>query len=411
MQAELRPVLTEYNGSIAVVVGSHVTGLGIVRSLAGRDIPILVLDYEANTAAFSRHVTQTLLWDYRRDWGQFVALLCGIGIQLRHKAVLYLTDERYCVLCAQDWHRLEPYYYPPFNPVNVTTIVSKASQLELCQNNGIPTPWIFNLRTSGDLEALMNQADDLPYPLIVRPFDKSEYFDSPNPFRIMHISNCQELVAEQSKLAAELSHGLVVAEYIPGGPPDNWGMVAYCDEKHRVVSGYTRVKISQYPYQGGTATIMAAPFNRMVWALGCRICQALKIIGPAAIEMKYDYRDDSYKYIETNFRYPRSGSMALQSEVLVPLAQYYHLTGQHDRLQALRQEQREDAGLYIEALWEWMNVLENIPRKEHLARLLKAYRAPRSVWAIWDWDDPRPGLVFGGRLVGKALKRLIGIKR
>lgn len=411
MQADLHPVLKEYNGSVAVVVGSHVTGLGIVRTLAAGEIPILVLDYEANPAAFSRHVMQTLLCDYRRDWGQFVGLLCSIGMQLRNKAVLYLSDERYCVLCAQSWEQLEPYFYAPFNPLNVTATVSKARQLDLCQKNAIPTPWVFTLQTPGDLAALLDDAHNLPYPLIVRPFDKSEYFDSANPFRIMYISNRQDLMDSQSKLAAEFTHGLVVAEYIPGGPNHNWGMVAYCDEQHRVVAGYTRVKISQYPYQGGTATIMAAPFNDRIWELGCRICQALEIIGPAAIEMKFDYRDNQYKYIETNFRYPRSGAMALQCGVLVPLAQYYHLTEQHDSLKALRQEQREDAGIYIEALWEWINVLENRPRAEHLARLLKAYGAPKRTWAIWDWNDPRPGLVFGCRLVGKALKRLIWIKR
>lgn len=133
---------------------------------------------------------------------------------------------------------------------------------------------------------------------------------------------------------------------------------------------------------------------------------ALEMIGPAAIEVRYDRRDDQYKYVETNFRYPRSGSMSLQAGVLVPLIHYYHITGQHDRLKGLRKVQQEDSGYYIEALWEWMNVVENRPRGEHLLRVLKTYLVPKRTWAVWDWQDPRPGMVYGWRLAGKALHRL-----
>jgi predicted ATP-grasp superfamily ATP-dependent carboligase len=406
LQIALHPVLKQNRESIAVVVGSHVTGLGIIRNLARGDVPVLLLDYEANPGAYSRHVTQALIFDYRRDWEQFVPLLCAIGRQLPQKAVLYLTDERYCLLCARAWQELSQYYHLPFNPETIMENVSKARQLELCRSHDIPIPWVFNIKSRQDLENLSDQAHDLPYPLIIRPFDKSEYFDTVDPFRILHLYNRQDLSDHQTVLERELSHGLVVAEYIPGGPRENWGMNAYCDENYQVVAAYTRTKISQYPFRGGTATIMEAPFNQRVFELGEKICQALEIIGPAAIEVKYDRRDDQYKYVETNFRYPRSGSMSLQAGVLVPLIHYYHITGQHDRLKGLRKVQQEDSGYYIEALWEWMNVVENRPRGEHLLRVLKTYLVPKRTWAVWDWQDPRPGMVYGWCLAGKALHRL-----
>ena len=203
----------------------------------------------------------------------------------------------------------------------------------------------------------------------------------------------------------EISHGLLISEYIPGSPENLWGFVAYCDERHQVVAGYTRYKISQYPYETGSATIMKTMVNPEVATLGEKVCQALEVIGPAAIEFKYDDRSQTYKYIETNYRYPLSNMVCLRAGVNVPLIQYYHVIGD-PRWKSMNRVQNARPGYLVIGLREWMNVIENRPRIPHLKRFLRGLLLPNRVWGIMSSGDPRPGLAYGVQLLGKMHNRL-----
>src|ERR1700723_2076052 len=83
------------NGTVgAVVVGGDYQGLGIVRSLGSRGIPICVVDDERSISGFSRYATHNVKVANLRDERAIVDGLIGIGKRLNLREwILYPTRE------------------------------------------------------------------------------------------------------------------------------------------------------------------------------------------------------------------------------------------------------------------------------------------------------------------------------
>ena len=77
------PAAFPVDGSVgAVVVGGDYQGLGIVRSLGSRGIPICVVDDERSISGFSRYSTHNVKVANLRDERATVEGLIGIGKRL-----------------------------------------------------------------------------------------------------------------------------------------------------------------------------------------------------------------------------------------------------------------------------------------------------------------------------------------
>ena len=78
----------------AIVIGGDYQGLGIVRSLGRRGIPVCVIDDEKSIARFSRYTTHSLLVPSLRKEGQTVEALAAAEHRLGlHGWVVYPTRD------------------------------------------------------------------------------------------------------------------------------------------------------------------------------------------------------------------------------------------------------------------------------------------------------------------------------
>src|ERR671938_327167 len=78
----------------AVVVGGDHQGLGIVRSLGRRGVPVCVIDDECSIARFSHHATHAVRVADLRDERRTVETVLDIGQRLGLKGwVLYPTRD------------------------------------------------------------------------------------------------------------------------------------------------------------------------------------------------------------------------------------------------------------------------------------------------------------------------------
>jgi len=66
----------------AVVVGGDYQGLGIVRSLGRRGVPVCVIDDEHSIARYSRYVTHHVRVESLRDQDRSVELILELGARL-----------------------------------------------------------------------------------------------------------------------------------------------------------------------------------------------------------------------------------------------------------------------------------------------------------------------------------------
>src|SRR5580693_6804283 len=91
----LYPEVLSGNGKVgAVVVGGDYQGLGIVRSLGRRGIPICVVDDEHSISRFSRYASFSVQVPDLRDPDRAVETLLALGLRLDLKGwVLFPTRD------------------------------------------------------------------------------------------------------------------------------------------------------------------------------------------------------------------------------------------------------------------------------------------------------------------------------
>src|SRR3989442_12798221 len=101
----------------AVVVGGDYQGLGIVRSLGRRRVPVCVIDDEHSIARFSRYTTHAVAVESLRDERKTVDILLDIGRRLDLKGwVLYPTRDETVAALSRYRSVLMEYFRVPTPP-------------------------------------------------------------------------------------------------------------------------------------------------------------------------------------------------------------------------------------------------------------------------------------------------------
>jgi D-aspartate ligase len=147
----------------AVITGGDFQGLGVVRSLGRRGIPVHVLDHELSIARFSRFCRKYTVAPDPAAEDAYVSFLLDYGKGLRPRRwVLFPNCDRVVYLLSKHKKTLEEFYYVPTPDWEVIRhVYNKKNSYQLADSLGIPTPRTYYPRDRRDLEKL-----DLSFPLI-----------------------------------------------------------------------------------------------------------------------------------------------------------------------------------------------------------------------------------------------------
>lgn len=399
---QLSTEICNQQGHIAVVLGAHINGLGVIRSLGKAGLPVIAVDRQNMMGQYSRYCTQRLVWG-ERGQEDFIAKMVGLGTRLRRKAVLFITDDLYFRYCSAAAAVLQEYFFLPFNRQWGEASIDKAFQYKICQDNHISCPLTFTVSDHNQLNGLLRQRDTLPYPLIIKPGDQSQALSSSILGRLLQVDGPEELLGLAYRLEGPLN--LIVSEVIPGEPDSLWAYNAYCNRPGEVMAGWTAQKLSQRPYRHGSFTIMRAACQPEVAQLGKTVLRALKIEGPAEVEFKWDKRLNQFQYIETNPRHIQYNHLGLLVGVDLVLAHYYSAVGDEGKARQWAGQQHPAEAYMVLAGQELANILELPGAVRRGGRLLQLAFSPRRIWAIHDCKDWGPTLQYLRHLLNKAWKR------
>lgn len=396
--------LREYPESVGVVLGAHINGLGIIRSLGKAAIPVVVLDGVPGIGMRSRYASQTIQVDASRQGTPLLTTLLDIGSQLRQKAVLYPTDDQFCGLCAAEQEKLSPYYHLTFNPLAIQQVLNKAYQYNMCRLHGIPCPATWIINTRAELHQFLANSRECRYPLIIKPQIQSQNAPSRGN-RLMEILDPAHL-AQQSVIYNQWMP-LLISEVIPGDVSNLWAYVGCCDRSGRIIAGWTAQKISQRPFRYGTFTVIHCTPNPQITALGERVLQMLQIHGPAEVEFKWDPRTNCYVYIETNARPIQYNGLGRLIGVDLTLVDFFAATENMEALKKASKAQPDSKATMILALHELANMMENRLRGAHLMHVIRTVLGGKRMWAIHDWKDPQPSIQYLKTVTAAAWRRMI----
>ena len=291
----------------------HHGGLGVIRSLGRLGVPVYgVHEGPWAPAANSRYLRGRFFWQPNPDEVERVqAGLLRLADRIGQPAVLVPTDDAGSIFLAEHGDGLREHFLFPAPPRDLPRrVAGKYSLHELCREVGMPS---VQAAVPESLEAARAFAADAGFPLIAKltaPWSGHG--------RIRSTSTC-----------AQEGVGLMLQEFIPGGPGQDWFFHGYCDASSTCRPAFTGVKERSYPAHAGLTCLGRSEPNDKLRDQITGLLQRIGYQGILDLDIRFDARDGQYKLLDFN---PRIGAQfrlfrdAAGTDVAT--ACYLDLTGQ-----------------------------------------------------------------------------------
>lgn len=374
-----------FSGSVgAVVVGGDYQGLGIVRSLGRRRIPVCVIDDERSIARFSRYTTHSVTVPSLREERQAVEAILDVGHRLGLRGwVLYPTrDETVAAIAHHRAVLSEAFRVPTPEWETVKWAWDKRNTYELADELGIPTPATIYARSVDDLEKVTTNP-----PFALKPSVKEHFFyaTKAKAWRANDRAELRTLFLRAQEVVG--AGDVMIQDLIPG---DGCRQFAYCAffKAGQAIGSMVVRRRRQHPAEFGRASTFVETIQLPILEeLSQRFLRAINYYGLVELEYKLDPRDGTYKLLDFNGRTWGYHTLGWAAGVDFPYLLFADQTGECVPIC------RGTEGV------SWIRLLTDLPtgvleilkgRQDCLAYL----RTLRDVdiEAVISREDPRPGL-------------------
>ena len=385
----------------ALIMGADYRGLGVVRSLGRRGIPVWVIKQGGHlVATTSRYVGRNVPWP-RKDETRQIDFL--INLAAKHNLqgwALIPTDDYAVTLVSRNYEALASHYrltVPPWEELRWAC--DKRLLHRLAHDLGVHQPWSASPDTREELAAVNH-----PFPLILKPALRLGPSSLAVP-KAWRADDRASLLARYDEACALIApENLIVQEVVPGGGESQFSYAALCKDGLPLASIVAR-RTRQYPMDFGQfSTYVETVDEPQVIEPSVRLLKALRFTGLVEVEFKKDPRDGQYKVIDINPRVWGWHTLSRRCGVDFPHLLWLLLRGESFRARHGRAGQR------------WMHMSSDM--SVAFREILRGRLSLRDYWrslrgplesAIFAWDDPLPGLLdlplFAGTLGKRVLAR------
>ena len=391
--------LTPYSGDIpgAIVIGGDYQGLGIVRSLGQRGVPICVLDDERSIARYSRYTQFALQVPDLRNEPAIIETLFQVGKRLNLKGwVLFPTREELVAALSRNRTALSEFFRvptPPWDTIRWTW--DKRNTYQLARELKIPIPETWCPQTQEDADQITTG-----FPVALKPAIK-EHFIYATKVKAWRANSKEELRELLKRANALMGPGeIIVQDLVPGDGKHQFGYCAFFKDGKAVGSMVTRRR-RQHPYEFGRASTFVETIDLpALESLSERFLRKIDYYGLVEVEFKLDPRDGQFKLLDVNPRTWGYHTLGTASGVDFPYLLYA------DQVGSAVATCRGKAGV------SWIRLLTDVPTGVvdlSLGRL--------DVWeyiqslqrfnteAVFSWKDPIPGLMECALIPYLAIRR------
>jgi predicted ATP-grasp superfamily ATP-dependent carboligase len=380
----------------ALVIGGDYRGLGVVRSLGRRGVPIWVLTDNHLVAGTSRYAQRRLPWSVGNEAEQ-VAYLVDLATQEHLDGwTVFPSGDESAAFLARNSAKLGEYFrltVPPWDIIRWA--YDKRLTHQLADTAEIDHPRTYYPRCREEVSEL-----DCVFPVILKPAVKVESNDFTNS-KAWRVDNAVQLLA-QYDLACKLvdPNIVMVQELIPGDGSTQVSYAALC-KNGRPLARITARRTRQYPMDFGrfSSCVETADLPE-VEELAERLLLDIGYTGLVEAEFKYDERDHRYKLLDLNPRVWGWHSLAQRAGVDFPYLTW--LMVQNEPVPEVRAQSNI----------RWMHLLADMS-----VAALEIWRGHLSLWsyvgsfrgpvefAMFAADDPLPAILDVPLMIYQELKR------
>jgi D-aspartate ligase len=282
-----------------IVIGGDYQGLGIVRSLGRRGIPVCVIDDETSIARASRFSGHAIHAPSLRDEPSTLDVLDAVRRSHGLEGwVLFPTREETVAALARNRSSIaRSFRVPTPGWDTIRHAWDKRLTYRLARQLGIAMPRTWFPREESELRHL-----DMREPVIVKPAIKEHFFYQTRA-KAWRADTKDDLRRLFQKAASIVGQGeIIVQELIPGNGRQQYSYCALFKDGESVAS-MTVQRQRQHPSDFGRASTFVETIGlASLEEPSVRFLQAIGYYGLAELEYKLDPRDGEYKLLDVNAR-------------------------------------------------------------------------------------------------------------
>ena len=369
---------------IPVVLDANwVNGLGVIQSLSMIGLRSIAINYDkTGVGLYSKYSFGFVGPNPWENPGGIISLLKEIGIQLKQKGVLFITDDKYLELVSEAKDKLSSCYefsFPDFQVLK--NLLDKQKQYIAADRAGLSHPRSMIVKTTDDL----NNWDASAFPIVIKGVSGKDFFH--------HFGSQAKEIETLDQAKAVIDSGknidFLIQEIIPGGEENLYTFGCYMSQNGEAKGIFTGRKLRQYPRYYGTCTVGESIACNEIIEPAITTLRNLKFFGIAQVECKKDFRDGKLKLIEINGRFWKWHSLATATGVNLAACAYKDITGWGDY-----EPQAQSYGLkWIVFLEDLRGVRKDIINKEFDFQKWLRDVAPPFVSGLFSWKDMKPFIV------------------
>lgn len=377
----------------AIVLSSHTAGLGVIRALGSKGVPIINVYYEKSDMGYvSKYVQKKIFAPHpEKNEKQFVELLIDLA-RKEGRGVLIPADDATLSVVSQNKKLLAKHHLVACADWSITgKLIDKKYTYELAEQIGIPAPKTCVPKSIEDLE---RYDASIHYPCLVKPCESHRYYEVFKR-KMVKVENFDQLLSAYSE-SIDKGIEVMLQEYIPGDDRQGVNYNSYFSKGEPLVE-FTAEKVRMSPPEFGVPSAVVSKEVPELREYGRRVLRAMGFSGYSCTEFKKDPRDGVYKLMEVNGRHNRSALLAVKCGINFPWIEYQYLV----------EGKIPVAAGYMQNVY-WIDEFRDSFRflgemgkgRFPLSSQVRPY-VNRNVFAVFDRRDPSPFLKHCSDLMGR----------
>ncbi len=368
-----------------MILGCHKLGLGVIRALGERNVPVVGVYYNKNDMGYaSKYVAESHFCpNPDLDEKGFVDVLMHLGKDLKG-SVLIPSDDPTLYAASKNKALLERCYRTSFAGWDVIEkIIEKKYTYRIAAEAGVPAPKTI---TPGTISEAKRFIGEIGFPCLLKPSIGHQFFAI---FKKKMITIRNEMELEESfRLAQKSNVEMMLQELIPGDDTHGFNYNSYFVDGKPMVE-FTAQKCRLSPPGTGFPRVIVSKYVPELFEYGRKMILATGYSGYSCMEFKRDERNGIYMFMEINGRQNLSTSLAVKCGINFPYLTYEH---------TVRGEFPEVEGKYRTGVY-WIDLEKDIYETFKSFRLegfslstyLMPYFSPRA-FSVVSLKDPQPAI-------------------
>jgi len=381
----------------AIVLGSSITTLGVMRSLGNLKIPSLYISDRNSYITHSRWCAAKLITsDNLSDVRVLTHLLESLPLQ---RAVLFPCSDSLLLSVASLDSKIKARFPSSHADLDcIKKLLDKAELAKILDTYKLPHPRTFVVNKKSDIK---NLEENVFAGAFLKPRESHKFFKHYG-VKAFQFQNREDTLTKALEIQ-EAGFSLLLQDYIPGPKSHHYFIDGFVDRNGNIQALFARRRIRMYPSDFGNSSYMySVPLQDVTDAVETlkKLFSRVKYRGIFSAEFKYDQRDGLYKVIEINVRPWWYIDFATSCGINVCLLAYQD---------ALEQDVSAFNNYKVGAslVYQYYDILSCLQLRRKKEITLSSWL--RSWWRakhpIFRWDDPLPAVVKSFTWFKNFLKR------